>query len=292
MSTSKIGNVQSLANAGFAQRFAVLRQQRGPFCLGLDPSPALLDAWGLEDSVEGLRHFCFTTFDAAADQLSAIKPQSAYFERFGSKGIAVLENCIAAIRDRSSLALLDVKRGDIGSTNAAYAQAYLDPRGPLNSDAITVHPFLGFHALAPLVEQVKKTQTGLFVVVLSSNPEGKLIQNARVFTDTTVVESLCDAISATNQALCPNALGPIGAVVGVTAEGVSETVERLPRSLILAPGLGAQGGDFATIAKRFKKANERVLPISSRGVLSQGPDVKKLREAIRMHRERSWEALS
>jgi len=114
MSTSNIGNVQSPANAGFAERFAVLRERRGPFCLGLDPSPALLDAWGLEDSVEGLRHFCFTTFDAAADQLSAIKPQSAYFERFGSKGIAVLEDCIAAIRDRRSLALLDVKRGDIG----------------------------------------------------------------------------------------------------------------------------------------------------------------------------------
>jgi orotidine-5'-phosphate decarboxylase len=246
----------------------------------------------LEDSVEGLRHFCFTTFDAASDHLSAIKPQSAYFERFGSKGIAVLESCIAAIRDRGSLVLLDVKRGDIGSTNQAYAQAYLDPRSSLKSDAITVHPYLGFHALAPMIEQTNKSLSGLFVVVLSSNPEGKLIQGARVFPDTTVVESLCDAISAANQTFCPDALGPIGAVVGVTADRASETVERLPRSLILAPGLGAQGGDFATIAKRFKNARERVLPISSRGVLSQGPNVKTLREAIRMHCERSWEALS
>jgi orotidine-5'-phosphate decarboxylase len=292
MSNSEIGNIPSPANAAFAERFTLLNGQRGPFCLGLDPSPALLDAWGLKDSVEGLRHFCLITFDAAADQLSAIKPQSAYFERFGSKGIAVLETCIAAIRERGSLALLDVKRGDIGSTNAAYAQAYLDPRGPLKSDAITVHPYLGFHALAPLVEQARKSRGGLFVVVLSSNPEGKLIQGARVFADTTVVESLCDAISATNQALCPDALGPIGAVVGVTAQRASETVERLPRSLILAPGLGAQGGDFAALAKRFKNAKKRVLPISSRGVLAQGPDVKKLREAIRMHCERSQEALS
>jgi orotidine-5'-phosphate decarboxylase len=292
MSDSQIGKIQSPANAGFTERFAFLRERRGPFSLGLDPSPALLNAWGLEDSVEGLRHFCLITFDAAADQLSAIKPQSAYFERFGSKGIAVLETCIAAIRDRGSLALLDVKRGDIGSTNAAYAQAYLDPRSPLKSDAITVHPYLGFHALAPMVEQANKSRSGLFVVVLSSNPEGKLIQGARVFPDTTVVESLCDAIRATNQTLCPDAVGPIGAVVGVIAEGASETVERLPRSLILAPGLGAQGGDFATIAKRFQGAKERVLPVSSRGVLSQGPDVKRLREAIRMHRERSWEALS
>ena len=292
MSNSQIGKIQSPVDAGFAQRFAFLRERRGPFCLGLDPSPALLNAWRLEDSVEGLRYFCLATFDAAADLLSAIKPQSAYFERFGSKGIAVLETCVSAIRDRDSLALLDVKRGDIGSTNAAYAQAYLDPRSPLYSDAITVHPYLGFHALAPIVEQANKSRTGMFVVVLSSNPEGKLIQSAHVFPDTTVVESLCDAISATNQALCPDSVGPIGAVVGVTAQGASKTVERLPRSLILAPGLGAQGGDFDTLAKRFKSAKERVLPISSRGVLSQGPDVKRLREAIRMHRERSWEALS
>lgn len=292
MSDLQIGNIQSPANAGFAERFAFIREQRGPFCLGLDPSPALLNAWGLEDSVEGLRYFCLATFDAAADQLSSIKPQSAYFERFGSKGIAVLESCITAIRDRGSLALLDVKRGDIGSTNAAYGQAYLDPRSPLKSDAITVHPYLGFHALAPMVEQAQKSRTAVFVVVLSSNPEGRLIQNARVFADTTVVESLCDAISATNQTLCPQAVGPIGAVVGVTSKGARETVERLPKSLVLAPGLGAQGGDFAAISKRFKSARKRVLPVSSRGVLSQGPDIKRLRESIRTHREQSWEALS
>ncbi|MBN1656529.1 MAG: orotidine-5'-phosphate decarboxylase [Deltaproteobacteria bacterium] len=292
MSEVRTKNAQSRGQSDFAQRFALLRQRRGPFCLGLDPSPELLNGWGLADGVEGLRRFCFTVLDAAADQLTAIKPQSAYFERFGSKGIAVLEECLEAIRDRESLALLDVKRGDIGSTNQAYAEAYLDARSPLKADAITVHPYLGFLALAPFVEQASLSQTGLFVVVLSSNPEGRAIQNARVSSDTSVVQSLCDAIRDYNRSVCPQSTGPIGAVVGITAEQAEETVERLAGSLILAPGLGAQGGEFAQLGKRFERAKDRVLPASSRAVLSQGPNLKPLRESIKQHREKSWEALS
>src|SRR3954471_3928806 len=134
---------------GFAQRFAALRAQRGPFCLGLDPSPELLLAWDLADDIWGLRDFCNRVIDAAAQQVSVIKPQSAYFERFGAAGLEVLSDIIGSIHALGSLALLDVKRGDIGSTNAAYASALLGPDSAMNADAITVHPYLGFGALAP-----------------------------------------------------------------------------------------------------------------------------------------------
>jgi orotidine-5'-phosphate decarboxylase len=292
MNTTHTSNTPFQENATFAQRYAFLRNRRGPFCLGLDPTPGLLKAWGLKDSIDDLRSFCLTTLEAASDQLTTIKPQSAYFERFGSKGIAVLEECMAAIRERHTLALLDVKRGDIGSTNQAYAQAYLGPESALKADAITVHPYLGFDALGPIMTHAVDSRTGIFVVVLSSNPEGETIQQARVTSDTTVVQSLCHAISAYNQSNCPDGVGPIGAVVGITAKTVSETVERLERSLILAPGLGAQGGEFAHVSKLFSKCKSRVLPISSRAVLSQGPDVKRLRESIKAHCGQAWEALA
>src|ERR1043165_8049446 len=166
--------------ADFAQRFARLSDRRGPLCLGLDPSPELLARWGLRDDIWGLREFCNRVIDAAAQQVSVIKPQSAYFERFGAAGLEVLADIIGSIHALGSLALLDVKRGDIGSTNAAYANALLRPDSAMIADAIAVHPYLGFGALAPFLDRVHETGCGLFAVVLSSNPEGRMIQNAQV----------------------------------------------------------------------------------------------------------------
>src|SRR5687767_2759531 len=111
----------------FAQRFLELANSRSPFCLGIDPTPQLLHAWGLPHSAEGLAQMCETVVNAAEDRLAIVKPQSAFFERFGSKGIAVLERLIDAFHQRGTLVLVDAKRGDIGSTVEAYAQAYLGP---------------------------------------------------------------------------------------------------------------------------------------------------------------------
>jgi orotidine-5'-phosphate decarboxylase len=285
-------NPGSQPSRGFAQRFATLRAQRGPFCLGLDPGPELLAAWGMKDDIWGLRSFCNRVIDAAAQHVSVIKPQSAYFERFGAAGFEVLADIIGSIHALGSLSLLDVKRGDIGATNEAYAGALLGPDSAMGADAITVHPYLGFGALAPFLDRVQQTGCGLFVVALSSNPEGELIQNALVAPGVTVAQHLCDEITRHNGAQSPDGVGPVGAVVGMTARGASEVAARLPRSLILAPGLGAQGGSFELLAQRFAGAEQRVLPSSSRGLLAHGPHERKLQDAIREHCARAAEALS
>jgi orotidine-5'-phosphate decarboxylase len=284
--------MSSPAASGFAQRFALLRATRGPFCLGLDPGPELLEAYGLEDDIRGLRNFCNKVIDAAAQQVAVIKPQSAYFERFGAAGLEVLGDIIGSIHALGSLALLDAKRGDIGATNTAYATALLGPDSAMNADAITVQPYFGFGALGPFLDRAQQTGCGLFVMVLSSNPEGHSIQNALVAPGVTVAEHLCAEINAYNQKVCPSTTGPVGAVVGLTADGASEIAARLPHSLILAPGLGAQGGTFEQVAQRFSTAKQRVLPSSSRGLLSHGPDLRTLRQAIGEHSSRAAEALA
>lgn len=277
----------SAAGRSFAERFRALRAARGPFCLGLDPTPALLQAWGLEDDIWGLRRFCDRVIDACEQRVPVIKPQSAYFERFGAAGLEVLADIIGSIHALGSLALLDVKRGDIGSTNEAYAEAFLGPDSPMEADAITLHAYLGFDALRPFLDRADATGTGLFVVVLSSNPEGVAIQRAEVTPGVGVAEHLADAITAHNRARVPSGIGPVGAVVGVTAERAPAIVERLPASLILAPGLGAQGGTWEAVGARFGDARERLLPTSAREVLGAGPDLASLRAAVAAQVERA-----
>jgi orotidine-5'-phosphate decarboxylase len=276
----------------FAQRFARLRVQRGPFCLGLDPSPDLLARWGEKDDIWGLRNFCNRVIDAAAQQVSVIKPQSAYFERFGAAGLEVLADIIGSIHALGSLALLDVKRGDIGPTNEAYANALLGPDSAMAADAVTVHAYLGFGALAPFLERAGATGCGVFVVVLSSNPEGQALQNALVAPGVSVAEHLCSEITAHNRRVAPATVGPVGAVVGLTAERATTIAAALPQSLILAPGLGAQGGTFQEAAVRFASARTRVMPSSSRGLLVHGPERAALQTAIRDHCARAAEALA
>ena len=133
----------------FGARLRRLMDERGPLCVGIDPHPELLEAWGLPIDADGLDRFSRTMVEAMADRVAVAKPQSAFFERFGSRGIAVLESIIRQLRDAGTVVLLDVKRGDIGSTAAAYARAYLDPSSPIYADAITVSPFLGSARYTP-----------------------------------------------------------------------------------------------------------------------------------------------
>ena len=275
----------------FFERWQTLRKGRGPFCLNLDPSERLLRDWSLPVDAEGLRHFCAAVLEAAEDRVGVIKPQSAYFERFGPAGLEVLRDVIAAIRSRGSLALLDAKRGDIGSTNEGYAAGLLGPGSALQADALTVHAYLGFAALQPLLERACATGCGIFAVVLSSNPEGRVLQAARTQNGVTVAEALAEEITAYNAKLGDEAVGPVGAVVGLTAEAIPETLARLPRSLILAPGLGAQGGTIEDLVRRFASVRSRVLPCSGREVLAAGPDRTRLRAAIGDHCARTHEVL-
>jgi orotidine-5'-phosphate decarboxylase len=251
----------------FGERLCLVVGERGPLCAGIDPHPSLMAAWGLPDDVAGLERFAMTAGQELGSRVAVVKPQSAFFERFGSRGIAVLERLVGTCRDAGALVLLDVKRGDIGSTSQAYAEAYLDPTSPLAVDAITASPFLGFGSLDPMVELARKHDTGLFVLALTSNPEGAEVQEAR--TDAgTVADVVLDHLRALNHGAEP--LGSFGAVVGATVEGTGRRLDI--NGPVLAPGYGAQGGTVEGLRRLFGDAVRHVLPSTSRELLAEGPE--------------------
>jgi orotidine-5'-phosphate decarboxylase len=262
--------------APFGVRLREATDRRGRLCVGVDPSPALLGAWGLPDDVTGLDAFASACVDAFADEVAVLKPQSAFFERHGSRGIAVLERFVAASRSRGALVLLDAKRGDIGSTMSGYADAYLDQAAPLAVDAVTVHPYLGFEALRPMLDAARAHDAGVFVVALTSNPEGADVQQARTARGT-VAGDLLAAISAENDGAAVQ--GSVGAVVGANLTEIREDLA--VNGPLLAPGLGAQGGTVDDIRRNFGRVLDLVLPTASRAVLRAGPDPRALRDAAR-----------
>jgi orotidine-5'-phosphate decarboxylase len=260
---------------GFGARLRAAKQARGPLCVGIDPHPELLVRWGLADDPTGLDRFTRTVVEALADRVAVLKPQVAFFERFGSRGLAVLERALPEIRAAGALVLLDAKRGDIGSTNAGYASAYLDPGSPLAVDAVTAHPYLGVGALAPLVALARAHGGGVFVLALTSNPEAAVVQRARTAGGRSVAQSVVDEISQLNRGV---AGGSFGVVVGATADPGGLDLSRLGGP-VLVPGLGAQGGSAADLVTRFGKDPEPVLPSYSREILMAGPGVAGLRAA-------------
>jgi orotidine-5'-phosphate decarboxylase len=259
----------------FGTRLSLAMAERGPLCVGIDPHAALLREWGLDDDVRGVETMAMTVVEALADRVSLLKPQSAFYERFGSRGIAVLERVIAASRASGALVLLDVKRGDIGSTSQAYADAYLDPRSPLAVDAITASPYLGFGSLLPMIDTATAHGAGVFVLALTSNPEGPEVQHAIGPDGRTVAGTILDHLRALN-AEAPT-LGSFGAVIGAT---IVETAENLDiNGPLLAPGFGAQGATVDDVRRVFGAQRARVLPSSSREILRAGPSVEALRAA-------------
>jgi orotidine-5'-phosphate decarboxylase len=275
----------------FGARMRTAVERHGPLCVGLDPSKHVLSAWGLDDGPRGLRTFCETCVEALAGAVGVVKPQSAFFERFGSAGVRVLEQTCALAREAGLLVILDAKRGDIGSTSAAYADAYLREDSPFACDALTISPYLGFESLRPLLDAATESGRGVFVLASTSNPEAVELQAARLTSGQSVQRDMWDHARAENQRFLAahadeasrardvdgstTAFGPVGLVVGATI-----TQDRLPlddfNGFLLAPGLGAQGATAADIARLFRNCRPSALPSSSRDVLLAGPDRKRL----------------
>jgi orotidine-5'-phosphate decarboxylase len=259
----------------FGERLRAAVRARGPLCVGIDPHAELLARWGLSDDADGVHRFTQTVIEALADRVAILKPQSAFFERFGSRGIAVLEDAIRALRRAGALVLLDVKRGDISSTSAGYAQAYLHPTSPLCVDAVTAHPYLGVGSLTPMVEQARAYGGGVFVTALTSNPEATAIQCARTADGRLVAQQVVDEISQLNEGV---GAGSFGVVVGATVGRTDLDLTRLGGP-VLAPGLGAQGATAEDLRTVFGDDLEAVLPSYSRTVLAAGPDLAAIRTA-------------
>ncbi|WP_432124797.1 orotidine-5'-phosphate decarboxylase [Streptomyces sp. C10-9-1] len=259
----------------FGARLRQAMDTRGPLCVGIDPHASLLTDWGLDDDVAGLERFTRTVVEALADRVAVLKPQSAFFERFGSRGVAVLEKAVEEARAAGALVLMDAKRGDIGSTMGAYAEAFLRKDSPLFSDAVTLSPYLGFGSLRPALDQALLSGSGVFVLALTSNPEGAEVQRATGAGGAPLAQVMLDHMAAENQGARP--LGSVGAVVGATLGDAGVDLDI--NGPLLAPGIGAQGATPADLPGVFGPAVRNVLPSVSRGVLRHGPDVAGLRSA-------------
>jgi orotidine-5'-phosphate decarboxylase len=256
---------------GFGARLADAVSARGPLCLGIDPHPELLTAWGLSVDADGLSAFCDVCVEAYAG-FAVVKPQVAFFETYGAAGYSVLERTIAALRESGVLVLADAKRGDIGTTMAAYAEAWVG-ESPLASDAVTASPYLGFGSLRPLLDTAARHGRGVFVLAATSNPEGASIQRATM-DGRTVAQSIVDAVSAENRS---GGAGSIGVVVGATLSEVPELGAL--GGPVLVPGVGAQGGRPDALKGLGGAAPGTLLPAVSREVLRAGPDTAAVREA-------------
>jgi orotidine-5'-phosphate decarboxylase len=258
----------------FGARLTGAAAKHGPLCVGIDPHPGLLASWGLTDDAAGVERFGRTVVAALAGRVALVKPQSAFFERHGSAGVAALERVLTDARDAGLLTLLDVKRGDIGSTMDGYAQAYLADGSPLAADAITLSPYLGFGSLAPALDLAAATGRGAFVLARTSNLEGAEVQTAEL-AGRSVAQRVVDEVAARNAGADP--LGAVGVVVGATGEhGLDLGSLNGP---VLVPGLGAQGATPDDLAARFAGVAGLVLPTASRSVLRHGPDPDALRAA-------------
>ena len=260
----------------FGDRVRAAVRLHGPLCVGVDPSHTLLTSWGMTDDAKGLRAFCRVSVDAFAGIVGVIKPQVAFFERHGAAGLEVLERLLAEASAAGLLVIADAKRGDINSTAAAYADAWLRDESSLAVDAVTAHAYLGLGALEPMLRLAARKGRGVLVVARSSNPEGRSLQEARTAGGTTVEDMLLGEIAARN-ASPDMPEGTVGAVIGATLESSTFPLSQL-RGVVLAPGLGAQGATPADVAARFRDCPPgTVLPSASRAVLEAGPDPKELR---------------
>jgi orotidine-5'-phosphate decarboxylase len=262
--------------AGFGPRLADAVSRRGPLCPGIDPHPELIRAWGLPVDADGLAKFCDVCVAAFAD-FAVVKPQVAFFEAFGAQGFAVLERTISALQAAGVLVLADAKRGDIGSTMAAYADAWAGD-SPLAADAVTASPYLGFGSLQPLLDTAAAHDRGVFVLAATSNPEGASVQRADA-GGRTVAQSIVDAAAAVNRELS----GSVGVVVGATVSDPPD-VSALGGP-VLVPGVGAQGGRPEALGGLGGAHSGQLLPAVSRDVLRAGPEVAAVRAAAERFRD-------
>jgi orotidine-5'-phosphate decarboxylase len=265
--------------APFGSRLVTAFHDHGQLCVGIDPHAGLLSDWALPDSASGVRDFGLRVVDAAAGRAGIVKPQVAFFERHGAAGYAALEDVLAAARAAGLLVIADVKRGDMGTSADAYGEAWLSPGAPLEVDAMTVVAYQGLGSLDGVFERAAGHGKGLFVLAVTSNPEGVETQTAVRSDGRSVAAAIVHQVAESNARATPtgagsHGLGSIGVVVGATAAladfGLSgESLKGMP---VLAPGFGHQGAHIAQLPELFGAAAQNVLVSASRSILSAGPN--------------------
>jgi orotidine-5'-phosphate decarboxylase len=261
----------------FADRLAAAVTQKGnAVCVGLDPRwkqlPASVrgegESWTTK--ADAYKRFCNGVCDVVAPLVPIVKLQAAFFEELGPPGMTAMGTVIAHARDRELLVIVDGKRNDIGSTAEAYARAYLGrEESAWGADALTVSPYLGDDSLQPLVDACVSRGAGIFVLVKTSNPGGKMLQDVETMSGDTLyqrvgaaVENLADS----TQGSC--GYGCVGAVVGATYPAqLAELRSSMPHTWFLVPGFGSQGGTAADVAAAFDARGLGAIVNNSRGIL-------------------------
>lgn len=267
--------------APFGARLRSALVERGNLCVGIDPHPALLESWGLGVDAAGVAEFSRRSIEAFGDLVPAIKPQVAFFEEYGSEGIAALEEVLDGISRVGSLSIADAKRGDIGSTMAGYSRAWLRDGSPLACDALTVSPYLGVAALDSAFEAAADTGRGLFVLARTSNPEAGALQCASAESGSvaqTVVDEVARRNAATPVGSDSATPGPFGVVVGATVDDPPRLDDL--RGPVLMPGVGQQGGTLDDARRIAGAAAPHTLVNVSRHVLRAGPDIDAMRAVV------------
>lgn len=255
----------------FPERVSHLLDTCSGLCVGFDPSTELLHSWRLTDDQNGLRQYHKVMVNACLNaKVGFVKPQIAFYERFGWQGLQLLTEMSIELRSHGILVILDCKRGDIGSTASAYADAYLSAFDLSKYEAITVNPFLGFSSLSPFIELIKRQEVGIFVIVRSSNEDSSTFQTAQTESGISVAAWLAQKIKQENQAIFGEAkLGAVGAVIGSTLNDVQHLLEQMSTSFFLCPGIGAQGATFKSAVTNLGHfAKQCIFPVS-RGLTSQ-----------------------
>ena len=259
----------------FPSRLWTSIQEKGsPAVVGLDPRPQHLPEPfhsmaknGLPETMQALTQYHSALLDVLAPKISAIKPQAAFFEQFGADGFHALADTVAAAKDRGLLVILDVKRGDIGSTSTAYANAFLG--GANNSfppaDALTINPYLGEDACQPFIEAARKQSAGLFFLVKTSNPGAGLFQEHGT---PPLADIVAKAVSRWGQSdIDESGWSAVGAVVGATRpHELAHFRSLMPKSPFLLPGFGHQGGGASGLEPAFSNGMGAIVN-SSRGIL-------------------------
>ncbi|WP_285116529.1 orotidine-5'-phosphate decarboxylase [Leifsonia sp. fls2-241-R2A-40a] len=273
---------QQPAGESFGARLARVFADRGRLCVGIDPHAHLLETWGLPASADGLRSFGLTVVEAVAGRAGIVKPQVAFFERFGAAGYAALEEVLAAARAAGLLVIADAKRGDIGTSVTAYAEAWLTPGSPLEADAMTAAAYQGVGSLTEAMTLAEQSGKGVFVLAATSNPEAAAVQQAIVQTGPrtgrSVARAIIEDVHAFNQEQRSGApFGSVGLVLGATVDladygiDVATAGDRTPALPVLAPGFGHQGARVEDAARLFGTLVGGVIVSESRGLLSAGP---------------------
>jgi orotidine-5'-phosphate decarboxylase len=288
--------------ASFADRLCAAIADKNAACVvGIDPvleyipdefvrACDLSREGDIEERARLIEAYCAMTLEAVHDLVPAIKPQIAYFELYGSHGMKALESCIEMARALGLMVLLDGKRGDIGSTSRAYAEAYLArrPVRPYEVDALTLSPYLGSDSLEPFVDVALENDKGLFVCVRTSNPGADLVQQVQTLAGTALYEVVAEMVSGFNaRQIGSCGFGSVGAVVGATQPAAAHKLRaQLPRTLFLVPGFGAQGGSLDTVRACFDAEGRGALVNSARAVMyperfGTGPRHPSTKDGIR-----------